>query len=186
MIKKVLAVVIVCALLSISITGCTVSNTTSSPSPTETPNFSPFYEINGTSVNETSSAITDNYTEAGYVVIKRFTEGVNQYGNPIFEGVVEDTSSSQLGPYEHDITIELMKDENQTTERVNQLKEYYIKQGYSIPGDLTSGLNNISMTNDSNATHQLTIGLCDPNVSCISNYTFDRFIVVVDNGTKIV
>ncbi len=185
MIKKVLAVVIVCALIPTLIAGCTVSNTTVSPSPTGTRSFSPFYEINGTSTYETSNAIADSYAKAGYVIIKRFTEGINQYGNPTFQGVVEDNSGSHLSPYEHDITIEVMKDKNQTTERAHQLKEYYSRQGYSIPGDLISGLNGISTIDDSNATHQLTIGLCDPNVSCISYYTFDRFVVLVDNGTKI-
>ncbi len=177
--------IVVVIIAALSITGCTESNIGASPTPTGTQALSPFYEINGTSTNETSIAITDSYAQAGYIVILRFTEGINQYGNPIFLGVVEDNSSSHLSPYEHDITIEVMKDKNQTTERGAQLKEYYIKQGYSIPGDLTSGLNNISATNDSNTERQLTIGLCDPNARCIPNYTFNRFIVLVDNGTKI-
>jgi hypothetical protein len=75
-----------------------------------------------------------------------------------------------------------MKGKPETITRAAQLRDVYVKQGYYIPGNLSRGTNLIS-SND--PTRALTIALRDPNSSCISYYTLDRFMVIVDTQTKI-
>ena len=108
--------------------------------------------------------------------------GTNQYGNDVYAGVVRDNSSSHVTVYEHNITIEIMKGKTETVTRASQLRDVYNNHGYYIPGNLSGGINGIS-SND--PTRALTITLCDPNYSCISYYTLNRFMVIVDTQTKI-
>ena len=177
--KMKLATVVLAAVASLCVAGCTVNNT-SNPTATQSP--SSFYQITTTISNATSKAITDSYAKGGYDIVKSFAVGTDQYGNDIYAGVVKDNSSSHVTVYEHNITIEIMKNKNETVTRASQLRDVYNKQGYYIPGNLSGGINGIS-SND--PTRALTITLCDPNYSCISYYTLNRFMVIVDTQTKI-
>lgn len=159
------------------------SNMPTAPPPPATQPPPPFYRVNKTTKDATSTAITDSYTKAGYDVVRPFSKGTNQYGNIVYAGVVKDKSSSHVNRYVHNITVELVKTKTETTARGSQLKGYYAKQGWAIT-NLRSNLNYISKQNDSTGAQQLVVGLCDPDMSCISYYTFDNFTVIVDQQTK--
>jgi hypothetical protein len=176
--------VLLLVVASLLVAGCTVTNT-SNPSPTTSQNTTSLYQIKTPTTNAMSKAITDNYTKAGYDVVPPFTVGKNQFGNDLYAGVVSENSSTHVHPFEHNVTIEIMKSKNDTQERAAQLKELYVKQGYYIT-NLSSNMNYVSNSNDSTGTHQLMIGLCDPNMSCISYTTFNTFTVIVDRETKLV
>jgi hypothetical protein len=184
MIKKIAAVTVLIMVAALSVAGCTVTNT-GNTSPTETQSPSPLYQVKTTTTNATSNAITDSYAKGGYDILKQFIKGTNQYGNDVYIGVVRDNSSSHVTPYEHNITIEIIKSKNETVTRAAQLREIYVKQGYYMPGNLSSGLISYSNSNDPTGTHQLMIGLCDPNIGCISNFTINRFMIIVDTQTKL-
>ena len=181
MIKKFLAIIVLVMVASLAVAGCTVTNT-SNPSPTATQSPSSIYQIKTTATNATSAVITDDYAKGGYDIVKPFIVGTDQYGNTVYAGLVRDNSSSHVTVYEHNITIEIMKGKPETITRAAQLRDVYVKQGYYIPGNLSSGTNLIS---GNDPTRALTITLCDPNSSCISYYTLNRFMVIVDTQTKI-
>jgi hypothetical protein len=180
-IKKVVAIIALVMIASLCVAGCTVTNT-GNPSPSETQNATPLYQITTTTTNATSNAITDSYASAGYDIIKPFTSGTNQYGNDVYAGVVRD-NSSHLSIYEHNITIEIMKNKSETLERGTQMRDNYVKQGYSIP-NLTSGVYFVSRSSDATAAHPLVITLDDPSQINLP-YQFNRYTVAVDMETKI-
>jgi len=162
--KKLLVISMLVIVASLCVAGCTVTNT-GNPSPTVT-----------------SKAITDSYTNAGYDIVKPFTKGTNQYGNDIYAGVVKD-NSSHLSVYEHNITIEILNNKSETLERGAQIRDIYVKQGYSIP-NLTSGVYFVSKSSDTTATHPLVITLDDPSQINLP-YMFNRYTVAVDMETRI-
>jgi len=94
----------------------------------------------------------------------------------------KDNSTSHVNPYRHNVSIEVMKNKNETLERGAQLRDYYVKLGYYLPTKLNGGINAISHRNDS--SRSLEIALCDPGTTCVP-YTFNQFTVAVDNQTKV-
>ena len=182
--KSITAIIVLLLVVaSLCVSGCTVSNT-DNPSPTASQNATSLYQIGATTTNAVAKGIAVNYTKAGYDIVKAFTVGKNQFGNDVYAGIVRENSSTHVHPYEHNVTIEIMKSKNETQERAAQLKELYVKEGYYIT-NLSSNMNFISHSNDPTGTHQLMIGLCDPNTSCISYTTFNTFTVIVDRETKL-
>jgi hypothetical protein len=183
--KPITAIIVLSLVIaSLLVAGCTVTNT-SNPSPTTSQNATSLYQIKTVTTNATSKTITENYTKAGYDIVTSFTVGKNQFGNDVYSGVVKDNSTSHVTQYEHNVTIEIMNSKNETVTRAAQLRNIYVKQGYYMPGNLSSGLITYSNTNDSTGTHQLLIGLCDPNMGCTPYTTFNNFTVIVDRQTKL-
>ena len=167
--RKFLAIIVLVMIASLCVAGCITTNTSNSL-PTETQGPS-------------AQAITDSYVSGGYDIVTPFVKSTNQYGNDFYAGIVRENSSTHVHPFEHNITIEVMKSKNETTERATQLKAVYSNQGYYIT-NLSSNMNYVSKSNDPTGTHQLVIGLCDPNMGCIP-YTFNHFTVIVDQETKL-
>ncbi len=176
-------IVLLLVVASLFVAGCTVTDT-NTPTSTTLQNATSLYQIGTTTTNAIAKGIADNYTKAGYDIVKPFTVGKNQFGNDVYAGVVRENSSTHVHPYEHNVTIEIMKSKNDTQERAALLKELYVKQGYYIT-NLRSNMNYVSNSNDSTGTHQLMIGLCDPNMTCIDYTTFNSFTVIVDRETKL-
>jgi len=178
--------VLLLVVASLSVAGCTVTNT-GNQSSTQTQSPSSLYQIKTTTTNATtnatSNAITKNYTRAGYDIVKPFAKGINQYGNDVYFGVVKDNSSLNLSSYEHNITIEIMKNNSETLKRGAQLTDFYVKQGYSIT-NLTNGVYFISRSGDLTAEHPLVITLEAPGQANLP-YLFNRFVVAVDSKTKL-
>ena len=116
--------VLLLLIASLLIAGCTVTNT-NTPTSTTSQNATSLYQIRTTTTNAVAKGIADNYTKAGYAIVKPFTVGKNQFGNDVYAGVVRENSSTHIHPYEHNVTIEIMKSKNETQTRAAQLKELY-------------------------------------------------------------
>jgi len=178
---KLAALVVLAVVASLCVAGCTVTNT-SSPSPTAAQSPSAPYQIKTTTSTPTSTAITDNYASNGYEVVKPFTQATNQYGNVVYTGVIDDNNSTHLAPYQHNVTIELMKNKTETKQRVSQLAAIYSQQGYAFPPNMTGTY----VESDSTGAHEILMGGCNPNTICLSGLStpFSQFTVVVDVQTK--
>jgi hypothetical protein len=183
MIRKAAVVIMLVIVASLCVAGCTVTNT-SNPSPTETQNATPLYRITTTTTNATSKAITDNYASNGYEIVKPFVKATNQYGNVVYMGVVNDANATHLTPYQHNVTIELMKNKTETKQRVSQLAAIYIQQGFAFPANMTGIFGGSDSTN---GAHEIFMGGCDPTTVCLSGLSinpFSQFTVVVDVMTR--
>ena len=176
-------IVLLLVVASLSVAGCTVTKTNNQSS-TETQSPTPVYQIKTAATNATSEAITDNYASNGYEIVKPFTIGANQYGNDVYMGVVRDNNSTHLTPYQHNVTIELMKNKTETKQRVSQLAAIYSKQGYEFPENTTGVFGGSDSTN---GAHEIFMGGCDPNTVCLPGFSinpFSQFTVVVDVMTR--
>ncbi len=177
MLKKLAAVIVLVMVASLSIAGCTVTSTNNNSSQNQI-QFPP----SGQGTSDVSKAITDNYASNGYEIVKPFVKATNQYGNVVYTGVIDDNNSTHLAPYQHNVTIELMKNKTETKQRVSQLAAFYSQQGYAFPANLTGTY----VESDSTGAHEILMGGCDPNTICLSGLStpFSQFTVVVDIQTK--
>ena len=177
--KPITAIAVLLLLVtSLSVSGCTVTNT-DNPSPTRLPIPSSLYQIKTTTTNATSNAITANYASNGYKIVKAFTKGTNQYGNVVYTGTLNDKNATHLKPYQHNVTIELIKNKTETKQRVSQLAAIYSSWGF--PANMTG-----TYLQSDSAGNQIEMGGCDPNMICLSglSMTFDQFTVILDVQTK--
>ncbi len=175
--KKLLAILGLVMIASLSIAGCTVTTTNSNSSQNQV-QFPP----SGQGTSDVSKAITDNYASNGYEIVKPFVKATNQYGNVVYTGVVNDATATHLSPYQHNVTIELMKNKTETKQRVSQLAAIYSQQGYAFPANMTGTY----VESDSTGAHEILMGGCDPNTICLSGLStpFSQFTVVVDVQTR--
>jgi hypothetical protein len=97
-------------------------------------------------------------------------------------GVVNDNSSLHLSPYQHNVTIELMKNKTETKQRVSQLAATYSQQGYAFPANVTGTY----AQSDSTGAHEILMGRSDTNTICLSGLStlFSQFTVVLDVETR--
>ena len=175
--KKLLAILGLVMVASLSIAGCTVTTTNNNSSQNQV-QFPP----SGQGTSDVSKAITDNYASNGYEIVKPFVKATNQYGNVVYTGVVNDANATHLSPYQHNVTIELMKNKTETKQRVSQLAATYSQQGYAFPANMTGTY----VESDSTGAHEILMGGCDPNTICLSGLStpFSQFTVVVDVQTR--
>jgi hypothetical protein len=179
--KKLLAILVLVTVAILSVAGCTATNTGNTSSiATQSPSAP--YQINTTTTTSTSKAITDNYASNGYEIVKPFVKATNQYGNVVYMGVVNDANATHLSPYQHNVTIELMKNKTETKQRVSQLAAIYSQQGYAFPANMTGTY----VESDSTGAHEILMGGCNPNTICLSGLStpFSQFTVVVDVQTR--
>ncbi|MGZ4846411.1 MAG: hypothetical protein ACXV3D_00250 [Halobacteriota archaeon] len=102
MIKKAAIVVALVVLASLLVAGCT-SPTTSSPTPS----------ASASTNTDVSTALTNEFTGRGFVVMQPFVKSTNGAGLVTYAGAFKD-SENTLTPYVHNVTILLTKDRNAT------------------------------------------------------------------------
>jgi hypothetical protein len=173
--KKKVILLSVTLVAMVLVAGCTVTNTNNSSS--NQIQFPP-----SSQTNDVSKEITNDYASNGYTIIKPFMKAINQYGNVVYAGIIKEENATHLVPFQHNVTIELMKNKTETRQRVSQLATIYSKQGYAFPRNMTGTY----IESDSTGDHQILMGGCDPNTICLSGLSipFDQFIVVLDVQTK--
>ena len=164
--------VLLLVVASLSVTGCNTSTTSDNSSQNQ-------IQFPTTETSDVSKDITASYASNGYDVVKAFTKATNQYGNVVYTGVVKDGNDTHLAPFQHNVTIELMKNKTETQQRVSQLATIYKSWGF--PANMTG-----TYIQSNSAGNQMQMGGCNPNTFCLSGLskTFGNFTVVLDVMTK--
>jgi hypothetical protein len=125
--KYALPLLFIGALVLSSTTGC-VSNTTTTTSVTPT-NSPP------AAAQSIATQLDDAFTNQGLTIIKPFTESKNQFGNMVYAGTVQD-GDKVLHPYQHKITIEVVKNRNDALTRFNAYKTQAKATGNYLPNTI--------------------------------------------------
>lgn len=165
-------VVLLLVVASFSVAGCSVTNTGDNSSQNQ-------IQFPTIETSDLSKEITANYASNGYEIVKAFTKATNQYGNVVYTGVVKEGNETHLNPYQHNVTVELMKNKTETQQRVSQLAAIYKSWGF--PANMTG-----TYQQTDSKGNQMLMGGCNPNTNCLSGMykTFGNFTVVLDFMTR--
>jgi Ca2+-binding RTX toxin-like protein len=115
---KPIAVILVLFLVvaSLLVAGCTSSTNTTTPTSLPT--------------SDTAAAITNEFSQSGYVIIIPFVKSTNAAGIVTYTGIVKDGENS-LTPYTHNLTLEVTKNRNDTTTRFDAWVRNATQRGYT-------------------------------------------------------
>jgi hypothetical protein len=176
--------VLLLVVASLLVSGCTTSTDTSSSS-----------SGNGGTVSssDTSQSVTNTLQQAGFIIVTPFSKSTNQYGNVVYKGVIKDGEST-LQPYNHNVTVELIKTRNGTLQRFNQSITQAQSNGISkIQGDDTYWYGN-DRSNTSYPNKGVKIQIKEPSSNGFTIYGPNKgtvnfgdqnaYLVTVDYMTK--
>ena len=87
--KKLLAVMVLVIVTSLSIAGCTTTPTTPTVQTTTSPNGTTASAVPVPKSGDLSAKLNDDLRGKNYTLVVPFTRAVNQYGNVVYTGVVQ-------------------------------------------------------------------------------------------------
>jgi hypothetical protein len=123
MIKKLLAIIVIVVVASLSVAGCTfpiTTSPTSTPTPTNTSTSSP--------VSDYSSYITGRYERINSILEQPFKKVVNFRGNDVYRGVMR--NASYPGAISLTIVAELTKSKAEAKQLFDQAITDKVTEGF--------------------------------------------------------
>jgi hypothetical protein len=155
--KPITAIIVLSLVVaSLFVLGCTTpaSNPTASPSSITSPS--------ATSV-DMATKLNKAFTAQNFIIVKPFSQAVNQYGNVVYTGVVKD-GEGKVVPYVHNMTVEETKSRNETITRFNAYVAQALSQGYpQESGNSTDLWYSFILNGGSDATKQASVRINEPN-----------------------
>ncbi len=134
--KKLLAVIVLILIASLSVAGCTVGLPgTSSPTPTPTPISSP--TVSTPTPQADYGSFFDKFFESGNAITERpFTKSANARGNDVYKGIVRNSSLPES--YKMTTVIELMSSKTEAKSLYDQTVAQKIGEGFTPRPDFAA------------------------------------------------
>jgi hypothetical protein len=130
MTKKLLAIIVIVILASLSVAGCTVGvPSTSSPTPTATPTPTPTSTPIPAPVDY-SSSFNKNFEGAGAIMERPFTKSTNQRGNDVYKGITRNTALAESSKMT--TVVELTKSQAEAKQLYDQTIAQKLSEGFIV------------------------------------------------------
>jgi hypothetical protein len=129
MTKKLLAIIVIVVIASLSVAGCTVGlPSTSSPTPTSTP--TPVPTVSTPTPQADYSSYFDKWFESGNAIMDRpFTKSTNQRGNDVYKGITRNVSKPESSKMT--TVVELTKSKAEAKQLYDQTVAQKINEGFT-------------------------------------------------------
>lgn len=185
MIRKLLAIIVLVMVTSLSVAGCTTPST--GPNSTTSPSNNATVSIPAPKSADLSAQLNNAFTSKNYTLVVPFTRAVNQYGNWVYSGVVKD-GEDKLVPYVHNMTIEETKNRSETLTRFNayisQAMTNGYKESYNSTSSWTGTIGNVSNPD------RAYVRIAEPNGSIYGYNTYTsisdaNYTVLSEYSTKV-
>jgi hypothetical protein len=124
MIIKLLAIIVLVMITSLSVAGCTTS-----PTPNVNQTISPPNTTTALQSADLSAKFDNALRSYNLTIVVPFTRAVNQYGNWVYTAAAKD-GEEKLVPFVHNLTIEETQNRNDTYTRFNAYVAQAVSNGY--------------------------------------------------------